>query len=156
MIKSRTGLGLASVFLSFACFTMTSRLFQWSQKDIQIYPWFLKLFICITTTVEHIFFITSAVIEREKKEITIKEKVGKGLEQTAIPMLVALILKVFVLFIGSRTYQQNIKDFCLFALVAISISFLLSLTVFTAILSIDIRRAEVKRTESNLHVFFFF
>lgn len=59
-------------------------------------------------------------------------------------MTSTLIGELFVLVIGSTIHDDNIKSFCMFSSVAIILAYALNLTLYTAILSIDIRRAEVR------------
>lgn len=66
-----------------------------------------------------------------------------GLQQVGILMTSTLIGELMVLAIGNSTNVRNVQKFCTFTSVALVIAYILNLTFFVAILSIDIKRAEV-------------
>lgn len=66
-----------------------------------------------------------------------------GLQQVGILMTSTLIGELMVLAIGNSTNVRNVQTFCTFTSIALVIAYILNLTFFVAILSIDIRRAEV-------------
>lgn len=67
-------------------------------------------------------------------------------------MTSTLVGELFVLMIGSTIHGDNIKSFCMFSSVAIILAYVLNLTLYTAVLSIDIRRAEVRSMTRNYTV----
>jgi hypothetical protein len=149
LIKSRSGLAMTTLFLSLACYSGTMGIFQqfFFHKQIHVIPWFLQILVCTTANLEHSLLLTGAVISREKKEISVKERIASGLEQVGISMTTTLIGELIVLSIGSAMKENNVKSFCIFASVALITAYILNLTLFTAVLSIDIKRAEVRKID---------
>jgi hypothetical protein len=143
LLKSASGLGIAALFLSLACYTTTMGIFhQLFRTTIHAVPWFLQLLVCSTATLEHALFLTGAVVSKDKG-IGIRERVGKGLQQIGVTMTTTLFGELVVLFTGSTLKAPNVKAFCTFTSLALVVAYILNLTLFIAVLSIDIKRAEV-------------
>lgn len=161
LLKSKSGLGISVICLSFACFTTSTGLLRFVKHET-IAPWPLQLLVCTTSTLEHSLLLTSAVISRGK-DIGRNERIGKGkvsfqkssqrdnsniseyigVQQVGVLMSSTLVGELVVLLIGSTMKDENVRSFCIFSSVALVVAYILNLTLFTAILSIDIRRAEV-------------
>jgi hypothetical protein len=45
--------------------------------DTHATPWFIRLFVCTSATLEHALLLTGVVASR-KKDISVKERMGKG------------------------------------------------------------------------------
>ncbi|KAI8970270.1 hypothetical protein BDF20DRAFT_838641 [Mycotypha africana] len=153
LLKSHSGLGVAALFLSGSCYTLTFALLQHSTSANFEDACFLMLTVCISTTVEHMLLITQAVVAREKKDIRINNRVGKGLQQVGVQMTTTLLGELLILAIGSTMKQNSayIKSFCLFTSTALVLGYILCLTLYIAILSIDIRRAELADLANHEH-----
>ncbi|KAL7311754.1 hypothetical protein PS15m_009476 [Mucor circinelloides] len=143
LLKSASGLGIAALFLAVACYTTTMGIFHYFfRTTIHVVPWFLQLLVCCTGTLEHALFLTGAVVSKEK-DIVIRERIGKGLQQVGVVMTTSLCGELFVLATGSTLNAPNVKAFCLFTSLALVVAYMLNLTLFVAVLSIDIKRAEL-------------
>jgi hypothetical protein len=106
-------------------------------------PWWY-LAVCTTATLEHALLLTRAVIATTTRDsMTVKERIAKGLQQAGVTMLTSLLSELCILGTGSLMKKDHIRSFCSFTAVALVVAFVLSLTFFVAVLSIDIRRAEV-------------
>ncbi|GAN06922.1 hypothetical protein MAM1_0141d06412 [Mucor ambiguus] len=143
LLKSASGLGIAALFLAVACYTTTMGIFHYFFRTaIHVLPWFLQLLVCCTATLEHALCLTGAVVSKEKG-IGIKERLGKGLQQVGVVMTTSLLGELFVLATGNTLNAPNVKAFCLFTSLALVVAYILNLTLFVAVLSIDIKRAEL-------------
>ncbi|KAK4512426.1 uncharacterized protein ATC70_003126 [Mucor velutinosus] len=143
LLKSASGLGIAALFLAVAGYTTTVGIFHYFfRTTIHVVPWFLQLLVCCTATLEHALCLTGAVISKEKG-IGIRERLGKGLQQVGVIMTTTLLGELFVLATGSTLNVPNVKAFCLFTSVALVVAYILNLTLFVSVLSIDIKRAEL-------------
>lgn len=141
LLKSKSGLAISVLCLSFACFTTSTGLLSFAQYETTA-PWPLQLLACTTSTLEHSLLLTNAVISRGK-DIGRNERIGKGFQQVGVLMSSTLIGELVVLLIGSTMNDKNVRSFCIFSSVALAVAYILNLTLFAAILSIDIRRAEL-------------
>jgi hypothetical protein len=138
LIKSTSGLGITILFLSLTCYTTTVGV-----KNINRTPWWY-LAVCTTATLEHALLLTGAVVATSTRDsMTVKERIAKGLQQAGVTMTTSLLSELCILGTGSLMKEDNVRLFCSFTAVALVIAFILSLTFFVAVLSIDIRRAEV-------------
>lgn len=143
LLKSASGLGIAALFLAVACYTTTMGLLHtFFRTTLHVVPWFLQLLVCCTATLEHALSLTGAVVSKEKG-IGIKERLGKGLQQVGVTMTTSVLGELFVLATGSTLTAPNVKAFCLFTSLALVVAYILNLTLFVAVLSIDIKRAEL-------------
>lgn len=143
ILKSASGLGIAVLFLWLACYTTTMGIFHhFFRTTIHVVPWFLQLLACSTATLEHALFLTGVVVSKDKG-IGIKERIGKGLQQIGVTMTTTLFGELVVLVTGSTLKAPNVKAFCTFTSLALVVAYILNLTLFIAVLSIDIKRAEV-------------
>lgn len=78
LIKSKSGLCVATLFLSLACYTTSLGIFDFFHVNIQVTPWFLQILVCTTATLEHALLLTWAVVSRERG-ISVKERIGRGI-----------------------------------------------------------------------------
>lgn len=106
-------------------------------------PWWYVT-VCATTILEQTVLLTRAVVATcTRDNMTVKERIGKGLQEAGVKMVMSLLSELCILGTGSLIKEDNIRSFCSFAATALIVAFILSLTFFVAVLSIDIRRAEV-------------
>lgn len=68
-------------------------------------------------------------------------------------MTATLLAELMILSVGTAMDKALIKEFCLFAKVALIVDYILQMTFVIAILSIDIKRVEVLKNYS-LYVIF--
>ncbi|CEP09004.1 hypothetical protein [Parasitella parasitica] len=142
-LRSTSGLGIATLFLAVACYTTTMGiLHHFFRTTIHATPWLLQLLVCCTATLEHALYLTSAVVSIDKG-VGIKERVGKGLQQVGIIMTTTLFGELVVLGTGCKLKAPSVKSFCAFTSLALIVAYTLNLTLFIAVLSIDIKRAEL-------------
>jgi len=119
-------------------------------------------FVLMVVGVENTFQITKAVVSTSI-DLPVKERIGLGmltsssisaflpriitsvvgLGQAGHQMTITLLAEFFVMFIGSLTSVPTLQEFCTFATFAVLYNYLLHLTFFTTILSIDVRRLEL-------------
>ncbi|KAI7848167.1 sterol-sensing domain of SREBP cleavage-activation-domain-containing protein [Circinella umbellata] len=141
-VKSRYGLGLAAVFTSITCVTVTLSILDRFGVQLDAVPWYLYPLVSNVATLENSFLLTNAVVNAGC-DMQVKEKVSRGLQSVGVPMIGTLIAELVILEIGRYMEAPMIKQFCLFAQVALVIEYCLEMTFFMAILSIDINRAEL-------------
>ncbi|KAI7901985.1 uncharacterized protein BX663DRAFT_543886 [Cokeromyces recurvatus] len=142
LVKSGYTFGLASIFLSIACFTTTWGIFDKLGMSFHSVPWYLLLLVINIGSLENIFLLTNAVIDAGC-DMIVKEKINRGLQNVGVPMTATLTAELLILHIGSQMDTELIKEFCVFAKMALLVDFILEMTFTIAILSIDIKRVEL-------------
>lgn len=60
-------------------------------------------------------------------------------------MTMTLMAELFILTLGTQMDTALIKEFCMFTKVALCVDYLLEMTFVIAVLSIDIKRVEVRK-----------
>ncbi|CEG75281.1 hypothetical protein RMATCC62417_10351 [Rhizopus microsporus] len=142
IIKSKPGLAITAIFLTFVCYTSTRGVFYFLNINIDSSLWFLHMLISATSVLEHAMILTGSVISI-KDDLNRQERIGKGLQKVGVSMTTTLLGELFVVFIGSQMDAFNVSLFCLFSAVTLIMAYVLSLSMFLAVLSIDTRRAEL-------------
>jgi hypothetical protein len=64
-------------------------------------------------------------------------------------MTATLIAELLILTVGTYMDTDLVKEFCMFAKVAVIVDYILEMTFVIAVLSIDIKRVEVFLTKSQ-------
>ncbi|GAA5808997.1 hypothetical protein MFLAVUS_002397 [Mucor flavus] len=142
LVKSGYTFGLATVFLSAACFTTTWGIFIKLGISLNNVPWYLLLISVNIASLENVFLLTNAVLNAGCDMIVI-EKVSRGLQSVGVPMTATLAAELIILTLGGYMNNELIKEFCLFTKVALCVDYILEMTFIIAVLSIDIRRVEL-------------
>ncbi|KAI9349088.1 sterol-sensing domain of SREBP cleavage-activation-domain-containing protein [Obelidium mucronatum] len=149
LVKSKFGLGLGAVLMVFSSLTMSVGLTSWMGVTSSLVPWEVLPFLIIAIGVENIRVITNAVVT-SAIDLPVKERVGIGLSKVGAKMAYSLARELCLLVLVSLINVPALQEFCLFATVAVVIDFMMQITFFTTILSIDIRRLELSDLP-NLH-----
>ncbi|KAG1233591.1 hypothetical protein G6F68_003438 [Rhizopus microsporus] len=142
LVKSGYTFGLSAVFLSLACFTTTWGIFDKLGITFNNVPWYLPLLTVNIACLENIFLFTNAVLDAGC-DMVVKEKISRGIQSVGLPMTATLLAELMILSVGTAMDKALIKEFCLFAKVALIVDYILQMTFVIAILSIDIKRVEL-------------
>ncbi|KAI8384812.1 uncharacterized protein BYT42DRAFT_612483 [Radiomyces spectabilis] len=142
LVKSHIGLGIAAVFLSIANCTTALGIFNCLGLHVYVKPWFLQPLVTIAATLENVFLLTYAALNAGY-DMDVKERIGRGLQNVGVPMTATLIGELTILAIGAAMDIASVRQFCIFAATALLVDYVLQLTFFTAVLAIDVRRAEL-------------
>ncbi|KAJ3079674.1 hypothetical protein HDU99_010361, partial [Rhizoclosmatium hyalinum] len=146
LVKSKFGLGMGAVIMVFSSLTMSVGLTSWMGVTSTLVPWEVLPFLIIAIGVENIFVMTNAVVT-SSIDLPVRERVGIGLSKVGAKMTSKVFHELCLLVLVSLINVPALQEFCLFATVAVVIDFMMQITFFTTILSIDIRRLEL----SDLH-----
>ena len=76
-VKSRYGLGLAAVFTSITCVTVTLSILDRFGVQLDAVPWYLYPLVSNVATLENSFLLTNAVVNAGC-DMQVKEKVSRG------------------------------------------------------------------------------
>ncbi|CAG8652734.1 5543_t:CDS:2, partial [Scutellospora calospora] len=99
-------------------------------------------------SIENMFIIINAV-PAITTQLNVKKRIAEGLEKVGYTMTKILISWFLVLMIFSVTNINSIQEFCIFTSIAMIIDFMLQMSFFIAVLSIDLERLALEI--SNLY-----
>ncbi|XP_042329884.1 NPC1-like intracellular cholesterol transporter 1 [Sceloporus undulatus] len=105
-------------------------------------------FLVLALGADNIFIF---VLEFQRSEAqpgeTPEERIGRVLGDVAPSMLLCSLSEVICFFLGGLTPMPAVKTFALYAAMAVFFDFLLQMSAFVALLSLDARRQEASRLD---------
>ncbi|KAF9565159.1 hypothetical protein EC968_004218 [Mortierella alpina] len=105
-------------------------------------------FMIIVVGVENINILVHAVVETSM-DLPVKERVGRGLGSVGVSITMTLVAELCLLIVGAMTTIPAVQEFCTFAIAAVVMDYLLQMTFFITVISIDIRRLELSDLSSR-------
>ncbi|RIB00478.1 sterol-sensing domain of SREBP cleavage-activation-domain-containing protein [Gigaspora rosea] len=139
-VRSKSGLIFSAVAHVFASLIMSLSIC--SRFGITLtfasVSWKLLPFILILIGVENTLILTNAVTAIPM-QLNVEERVAKGLEKVGYTITKMLISWILVLLIFSVTSIDSIQEFCIFTSIALIIDYMLQISFFVAVLSIDLQ-----------------
>ncbi|KAF8948961.1 hypothetical protein BGZ47_000636 [Haplosporangium gracile] len=142
LVKSKYGLGIAAVATVFVSLLMSIGLCSVFGVTLTLMPWEILPFMIIVVGVENINILVHAVVETSM-DLPVKERVGRGLSTVGVSITLTLFAELCLLIIGAMTTIPAVQEFCTFAIAAVIMDYLLQMTFFITVISIDIRRLEL-------------
>ena len=141
-LKSRFGLMLTvvaqTVISIMGSFTICAILkIDLSRIPREVYP-----FVVVAVGLENMFRLVNAVIITPPQGKTSK-RIAEALGQTGPIALAGVGQDLFILYLLSKAVAPGVAAFCIFAAVALIFDYVLLLTFFVAVLSVDVRRTEL-------------
>ncbi|KAF9111514.1 hypothetical protein BGX27_004806 [Mortierella sp. AM989] len=142
LVKSKYGLGIAAVATVFVSLLMSIGLCSVFGVTLTLMPWEILPFMIIVVGVENINILVHAVVETSM-DLPVKERVGRGLGTVGVSITLTLVAELCLLVIGAMTTIPAVQEFCTFAIAAVVMDYVLQMTFFITVISIDIRRLEL-------------
>lgn len=141
-LKSRFGLTMTVVtqiaISIMASFTICAILkIDLSKIPREAYP-----FVVLTVGLENMFRLVNAVIATPS-ESTTSSRIAEALGSTGHVALAGVSQNLLILWVLYKLVAPGVAAFCIFAAIALILDFLLLLTFFVAVLSVDVRRTEL-------------
>ncbi|XP_065103484.1 NPC1-like intracellular cholesterol transporter 1 isoform X2 [Paramisgurnus dabryanus] len=85
--------------------------------------------------------------DRRRPEETREEQIGRVLGNVAPSMLLCSLSESVCFFLGALSTMPAVRSFALYAALAVLMDFILQMTAFVAVLSLDARRQDANRCE---------
>ncbi|KAF9348508.1 hypothetical protein BGX26_000098 [Mortierella sp. AD094] len=148
LVKSKYGLGIAAVATVFVSLLMSIGLCSVFGVTLTLMPWEILPFMIIVVGVENINILVHAVVETSM-DLPVKERVGRGLGAVGVSITLTLVAELCLLVIGAMTTIPAVQEFCTFAIAAVVMDYVLQMTFFITVISIDIRRLELSDLSSR-------
>ncbi|KAL9641483.1 hypothetical protein ABK040_013408 [Willaertia magna] len=108
-------------------------------------------FLILAIGVDNMFILANhldqVIKKSKKKHLTIPQMMGETLGNVGASMTLASISEFLAFMLGSLTKMPAVQAFCIYSGVAILANFVLQVTCFTALLSLDLRRRLQNRLE---------
>lgn len=147
-LKSRFGLTLTvvtQIALSImSSFTICAILkIDLSKIPREAYP-----FVVLTVGLENTFRLVNAAIVTPLQGTT-STRIAEALGQTSHIALAGVSQNLLILWVLYKIVAPGVAAFCIFAAIALTFDFLLLLTFFVAVLSVDVRRTELSDSLDN-------
>ncbi|ORX54057.1 hypothetical protein DM01DRAFT_1407570 [Hesseltinella vesiculosa] len=141
-VKSHYLVALAALCVMSASASIPMSLLQFLGYPMLALPCYLCILVPAIASLENVFLLTNAVLDAGC-DMQVKQKVSRGLQSVGVPMTTMLLAELVILSIGSAMESPMIQEFCLYSKTVLLVDYVLQLTFFTAVLSIDIRRVEL-------------
>ncbi|KAI8353467.1 hypothetical protein B0O80DRAFT_498889 [Mortierella sp. GBAus27b] len=142
LVKSKYGLGIAAVATVSVSLLMSIGICSLFGVTLTLMPWEILPFMVIVVGVENIKILVHAVVETSI-DMSVKERVGRGLGAVGVSITLTLVAELCLLVIGAMVAIPAVQEFCKFAIAAVIMDYLLQMTFFITVISIDIRRLEL-------------
>ncbi|XP_026690141.2 NPC1-like intracellular cholesterol transporter 1 isoform X1 [Ciona intestinalis] len=132
---------LASVFTSIGLFGYIG--YATSLIVIEVVP-----FLVLAIGADNIFILTLEYQRDERKpDEDLADQIGRVMGEVGPSMLLCSLTECVAFFLGALTDMPAVEQFALAAAVAIAFDFLLQITAFLAVLSLDARRTRGNRVD---------
>ena len=99
-------------------------------------------FLVIAVGVENIFIVSNAVVSTPLN-LAVRERIGQGLSRVASKITVTAFTECVAMMILATSGIPALQEFCIFTFVSVLIDYVLQMSFFVTVLSIDIRRLEL-------------
>ncbi|GAB0099118.1 Niemann-Pick C1 protein [Sergentomyia squamirostris] len=135
--------GIAIVLVSVAC---SLGIFGFAGVETTMLTIEVIPFLVLAIGVDNIFIMVHTYNRLDKREFpTIAEGIGMAVGQVGPSILLTASAEIFCFGIGALSSMPAVRTFAMYAAVALLIDFILQLTAFVALMSLDQRRYESKR-----------
>uniref|UniRef100_W5LWR5 SSD domain-containing protein n=1 Tax=Lepisosteus oculatus TaxID=7918 RepID=W5LWR5_LEPOC len=106
---------------------------------------FLEIFpyLVVVIGLENVLVLTKSVVSTPV-DLEVRLRIAQGLSNESWSIMKNMATELGIILIGYFTLVPAIQEFCLFAVVGLVSDFFLQMFFFTTVLSIDIRRMEVR------------
>lgn len=103
-------------------------------------------FIILGLGVDDIFVIMASIrkINAEHPELPLVEKIGKTMQKAGASITITSLTDIIAFLVGGTTVLPSLRSFCVFAGMAIFMTYLYVVTFFVAVLTLDERRVAKK------------
>ncbi|KAI5461074.1 sterol-sensing domain of SREBP cleavage-activation-domain-containing protein [Mariannaea sp. PMI_226] len=141
-IKPKYGLILTVVSQIAFCMMSSFTICAIFRVDLSRIPRAAYPLVVLTMSLENIFRLINAVILTPSQDST-SSRIGYAFGETAYTAIASSVQNVILLMGLSRWVSPGVSAFCIFAAIAIIFDLFYLSTFFLAVLSVDVRRAEL-------------
>ncbi|EEQ40623.1 Patched family protein [Clavispora lusitaniae] len=106
-------------------------------------------FLVLAVGVDNVFLIVHEVhlLSESASDISVPERISTGIQKVGPACLISALLQVSVFLLAATVKMPAVRNFALYSAGAIAVNFLLQMSAFVALLSLDQRRLESGRMD---------
>ncbi|EPX71246.1 Sre1 cleavage activating protein Scp1 [Schizosaccharomyces octosporus yFS286] len=142
-VRAKFGLTSTIFIQSGTAYLSACSILYFFERTGPICPWPIAYYIIIFMDIENSFRLLRVVIASPPTK-RVPSRIMEGFTVTIVTSLTSLFTKLMTLFILSFFVYPLVQEFCLFLACSFVISFMLHMSFFLAVLSVDIRRLELQ------------
>ncbi|EPY53552.1 Sre1 cleavage activating protein Scp1 [Schizosaccharomyces cryophilus OY26] len=142
-VRAKFGLTSTIFIQSGTAYLSACSILYFFERTGPICPWPVAYYIIIFMDIENSFRLLRVVIASSPTK-RVPSRIMEGFTATFLTSLTSLFTKLVTLFILSFFVYPLVQEFCLFLACSFVISFMLHMSFFLAVLSVDIRRLELQ------------
>lgn len=146
LVKAKVTLGLCGVLIVLASVLSSLGVFSYLNVPATLIIVEVIPFLVLAVGVDNIFIIVQAYQRSKRHELESREQfIGRVVGNVAPSLLLASFSESCCFFLGALSSMPAVHIFALYSGLALLIDFLLQITCFVALLSLDARREEAGR-----------
>ena len=146
MIESKITLGLGGVMIVLLSVAASIGTFGFIGVPATLIIFEIIPFLVLAVGVDNIFILVQTYQRDTRgRTETVEEQVGRVVGEVAPSMLQSSITESACFFLGALSGMPAVKSFALYAGMALLIDFLLQITAFIALMTLDIKRQEKRK-----------
>ncbi|KAL4425014.1 hypothetical protein ABPG77_002899, partial [Micractinium sp. CCAP 211/92] len=144
LVNSRAGLGLGGVLIVAAAVAGSLGLCSWAGMRSTLIIMEVIPFLVLAVGVDNMF-ILAAALQQQPERHPLPHRVGLALAAVGPSITLAASCEVVAFALGGLTDMPALRNFSICAALAVLLDFLLQVTAFVALLTLDARRIEQGR-----------
>jgi len=146
LVESKITLGLFGVMIVILSVFASVGIFAMVGVPATLIIFEIIPFLVLAVGVDNIFILVQTYQrDKRRKSETVEEQIGRVVGEVAPSMLLSSITESACFFLGALSGMPAVKAFALYAGMALLVDFVLQITAFIALMTLDIKRQENKR-----------
>ncbi|XP_054748920.2 NPC1-like intracellular cholesterol transporter 1 [Lytechinus pictus] len=146
LIDSKITLGLGGVFIVLSSVFASIGIYGYFGVETTLIVMEVVPFLILAIGADNIFiFVLDFQRDHRQEGETREEQIGRVLGKVAPSMLLCGLSEAISFFLGALTEMPAVRIFALYSGMSVLINFILQITAFVALLSLDVRRQESGR-----------
>jgi Niemann-Pick C1 protein len=149
LVKTRFALGLSGIIIILLSVVSSAGIFSMVGLKSTLIIAEVIPFLVLAIGIDNIFLIVHELhlINELSPNHSVEERIAKALRKVGPSCLISAVLQVSMFLLATRVDMPAVKNFAYYSAGGVLINFLLQMTVFVALLSLDQKRLESNRID---------
>eukprot|EP00079_Xenopus_tropicalis_P016418 XP_004915269.1 PREDICTED: Niemann-Pick C1 protein [Xenopus tropicalis] len=148
LVDSKISLGIAGILIVLSSVACSLGIFSYAGVSLTLIVIEVIPFLVLAVGVDNIYIIVQRYQRDERlHDETLDQQIGRILGDVAPSIFLSAFAETVAFFLGALSSMPAVRTFSLFAGMAVFLDFLLQITCFISLLSLDIRRQEKNRLD---------